>query len=247
MCGQLVAVHDGQADVEKRNLRRELCRHAQRGRCVVGDTRVVALAAERVGQHLGAVGVVVDDENSRSARSAARSALPRSSPCGLRIRRARARSTAAGTRTANSLPRPGPSLCADTEPPWRSTRFRTIVNPMPSPPCDRSMAWRSWTNRSKMRGSISGAMPMPVSRTRSTTSSSTRSAADRDAARRAGVYLAALVRRFETTWLRRVGSPSTRDRVVARPRSTCDCAARAAGSPSRWLWPRRPPSRRPRS
>ncbi len=65
----------------------------------------------------------------------------------------------------NSLPLPGPSLRADTVPPWRSTRLRTIVRPMPRPPCERSSACRSWTNRSKMRGSTSGEMPMPVSRT----------------------------------------------------------------------------------
>src|SRR5690349_16408785 len=44
----------------------------------------------------------------------------------------------AGSRTTNSLPRPGPSLCAETEPPWRSTRLRTIVNPTPRPPSERS-------------------------------------------------------------------------------------------------------------
>ena len=83
---------------------------------------------------------------------------------------AASRRAASGSRTMNSLPFPGPSLRADTEPPWRSTRLRTIVRPMPSPPCDRSSACRSCTNRSKMRGSTSGAMPMPVSRTDSTTS-----------------------------------------------------------------------------
>ena len=68
----------------------------------------------------------------------------------------------------NSLPVPGPSLRAETDPPCSSTRLRTIVRPMPRPPCERSSACRSCTNRSKMCGSISGAMPIPVSRTDST-------------------------------------------------------------------------------
>ena len=39
---------------------------------------------------------------------------------------------------------------------------------MPSPPCERSSERSACVKRSKMRGSSSGAMPTPVSRTRST-------------------------------------------------------------------------------
>ena len=42
---------------------------------------------------------------------------------------------------------------------------------MPNPPCERSRDRSACVNRSKTRGSISGAMPTPVSRTRSTASS----------------------------------------------------------------------------
>ena len=45
-----------------------------------------------------------------------------------------------GRRTMNSLPRPRPSLCTDTDPPCRSIRLRTIDSPSPNPPCDRSIA-----------------------------------------------------------------------------------------------------------
>jgi hypothetical protein len=37
---------------------------------------------------------------------------------------------------------------------------------MPRPPCERSIVCSTWTNGSKMRGSISGAIPMPSSATR---------------------------------------------------------------------------------
>ena len=39
-----------------------------------------------------------------------------------------------GSRTVNSLPRPGPSLSAVIVPPCSSTSFLTIVRPTPKPP-----------------------------------------------------------------------------------------------------------------
>jgi hypothetical protein len=44
----------------------------------------------------------------------------------------------AGSRTMNSLPLPGPSLLACTDPPCISARRRTSVRPIPNPPCARS-------------------------------------------------------------------------------------------------------------
>ena len=76
-----------------------------------------------------------------------------------------------GNRTMNSLPCPDPALVADTVPPCTSTRRRTRVRPMPSPPSDRSTARSTWVNRSNTLGNISGGMPMPLSRTRTTASS----------------------------------------------------------------------------
>ena len=80
-----------------------------------------------------------------------------------------------GRRTTNSLPCSSPALLGLTVPPCISTRFFTSVRPMPSPPCERVAAWSTCTNRSKILGSMSGAMPMPVSRTRSTASRPSRS------------------------------------------------------------------------
>ena len=70
----------------------------------------------------------------------------------------------------NSLPAPGPGLPARTLPPCISTRCLTSVRPMPSPPCDRSSVRSTCVNISKIRGSISGGMPTPLSRTLTDTS-----------------------------------------------------------------------------
>ena len=71
---------------------------------------------------------------------------------------------------------PGPSLSAVTVPPCISTRPFTSASPIPSPPVERSMLRSTWENMSKIRGKSSAGMPIPVSRTEMTTSSSRRSA-----------------------------------------------------------------------
>ena len=79
---------------------------------------------------------------------------------------------------------------------------------MPSPPWAFVEAWSTCTNNSKMRGSMSGAIPMPLSRTRSTAMSPSRSAVSQ--MRPPGsVYLAAFVSRLPTTWASRTGSASS--------------------------------------
>ncbi len=55
-------------------------------------------------------------------------------------------------------------------PPWRFTRSRTSASPMPSPLRMRSGDSSTWTKRSQTCASLSGEMPMPLSRTRITTS-----------------------------------------------------------------------------
>src|SRR6187399_1502123 len=89
----------------------------------------------------------------------------------------------AGSRMANALPRPSPSLWADTCPWCSSTIFFTSVSPMPSPPRDRSSDRSACTNGSNTRVSTSGAMPAPLSRISITTASSARGEVNR----RAGV------------------------------------------------------------
>ena len=79
-----------------------------------------------------------------------------------------AKAYARGSVTLNRAPSPGPSLSTSIVPPCSSTRLRTSVRPMPSPPCDRSSELCACTKRSNTRGSISGVIPMPSSRTRTT-------------------------------------------------------------------------------
>jgi hypothetical protein len=73
-----------------------------------------------------------------------------------------------GRRTTNSLPCPTPALWASTVPSCISTRLFTSVRPIPNPLTERSSDVSICTNISKMRGSWSAAMPMPLSRNRIT-------------------------------------------------------------------------------
>ncbi len=80
-------------------------------------------------------------------------------------------------------------------------------------------------NGSNTCGSISGGMPTPVSRTRTTTCPWSRSAV-RVIWPRGSVYLAALVSRFATTCASRTGSPST----SSPSRGTCTSSRCAPSS-----------------
>ena len=67
MEGQFVAVHDRQAEVEKRDVRRELRGHPQRGRRIICHSRFVAAPGEDLGQQLRPILIVIDDEDARRA------------------------------------------------------------------------------------------------------------------------------------------------------------------------------------
>ena len=227
---QLVAVHHRQADVEDRDVRAQLRRHLQRRRGVERDARVVAFLHEHFGEHLRRVFVVVDDEDAPACRFRPASRLP--APRVPHDEVSAARSATAGRRTTNSLPFPGPSLRADTEPPCSSTRLRTIVRPRPSPPCDRSSACRSCTNRSKMCGSISGGDADAGVLHRHLHVAVHLLRPHRDIAARRRV-LRGVRQQVRDDLASRVGSPSTRNPFAAPRRGACASAARAAGSPSR--------------
>jgi len=102
-----------------------------------------------------------------------------------------------GTLTVNVLPVPH-TLSARTSPPWSRTSSRTRASPMPDPSWVRPRAPSTRWNRSKRCGTWSAGMPVPVSRT----PSSTRGPARRRATsmRPARVNLKALDRRLRTTF-----------------------------------------------
>ena len=85
-----------------------------------------------------------------------------------------------------------------------SASERARVSPSPRPPSERASDRSPWAKSSNIRGSISGAMPMPVSRTRITISPPSR-AAESQIRPPSSVYLAALFSRFERICSRRVG------------------------------------------
>ena len=125
---------------------------------VVGGADVVAGELQLQRQRLGRVVVVVGDEDSlRLDRGNRRSALASDSE------RAASWVAMTGSRTVNSAPRPGPSLCTVTVPPCISVSRRTSARPIPSPPCARSDFECTCVNSSKIFGISSGAIPIPVS------------------------------------------------------------------------------------
>ena len=75
-----------------------------------------------------------------------------------------------GRRTRCPETRPG--LVAVTFPPCSSTMRLTSVRPIPSPPRNREIELSACSNKLKILDSSSGDMPMPWSRTRISTSSS---------------------------------------------------------------------------
>lgn len=76
---------------------------------------------------------------------------------------------------------------------------------MPRPPVVRSRVRSTWLNMSKMVGSDSAGMPIPVSRTVTTTSPPSRRA-ESQIFPPDSVYFEAFVRRLLNTWARRVRS-----------------------------------------
>ena len=61
---ELVAVHERQADIEERHLWLEVARERERGGTVVGDAYLMSLQCEELGQQVGRVLVVVDDQHA---------------------------------------------------------------------------------------------------------------------------------------------------------------------------------------
>ncbi len=64
----------------------------------------------------------------------------------------------------NVLPVPS-SLATPQSPPMSATSWLLIASPRPVPPYSRDVDVSAWTNGWKIRPSLSGAMPSPVSET----------------------------------------------------------------------------------
>ena len=108
--------------------------------------------------------------------------------------------------TRNVAPWPTPPLDASIVPPCISVSWRAIDSPRPSPPRSRAMPASAWRNRSKTCGRNSGAMPMPVSLTATSTCELTRSSRTCTLPPRF-VNLTAFDSRFHSTCCSRSGSP----------------------------------------
>mmetsp|Transcript_14956 Transcript_14956/g.58590 ORF Transcript_14956/g.58590 Transcript_14956/m.58590 type:complete len:388 (-) Transcript_14956:282-1445(-) len=134
-----------------------------------------------------------------------------------------------GSRSSNSLPRPG-VLRAVSSPPMRSTSARQMARPMPVPPKRRDAPASSCPNGVNRRASCSGAMPTPLSRTRSRQApSSSRAAVSRTWP--AGVNLTALTSNSVISWVSRAASPR---RAPAAPSSCGDSISHSSSSCLAW-------------
>ena len=177
--GDLVAVHAGQADVQEHDLGPV---GAGRPRWPAGPSWATWTSWPRSFRSRAspaAVSTLSSTTRTREPRRATRGGVARGA------RRPGGRRLQGGQPDGELAPLPGPSLAAATLPPCISASFWTSVRPMPEPPSERASERSPWANRSKIRGSSSGGMPTPVSRTRMTTSSPSRRAVS--AMRPAGV------------------------------------------------------------
>ena len=137
----------------------------QRRSTVVRNRDLGAERSQQRPEAIGGVLVVVDDQHRQPGQTLFRDRFR------LRAHSATRFASATGNRTMNSLPLPTPSLFASTLPPCISTRFRTSVSPIPSPPCARRSGRVRPARTSRRRAAASrAAMPMPVSRTVTTRS-----------------------------------------------------------------------------
>ena len=159
--GDVVAVHAGEADVEQDRRRDETprqCRapRGRRARCV---------------PRCRAAG------GARRNRPPRRGSRPRRGSAAKARRAPQRRGTAAdsrpagdplpeGSRTTKSLPMPGPPLRATIDAAVHLHEAPRQGQADAQPPWERSRDRSTCVNMSKIRGSISAGMPMPVSRTR---------------------------------------------------------------------------------
>ena len=202
MVRELEAVHHRQADIEQPHVGPEGVHQLQRLGAVAGHRRDVPRGGQRRGQHLGGILVVVDDEHALRRRRRRHVRRPaRGDPGRLLDRDARdphhelaALARAAAVRLDRAVVQR--DQAADDR------------QAQPSPPCALSIACRSWVNKSNTRGSISGSMPMPLSRTLSRTCSPSPPALIWISPC-GGVYFAALASRLLITCARRAGSAKT--------------------------------------
>ena len=165
----------------------------------MGEPGDVAQAGHRHVEHLRGIQIVFDNQDAKVVRE------PR--PPAVRPRRLSASCAALiGRRISTSVPWPGPGLRISIRPSCISTRRRASVSPMPRPPADRSRVGSACWNISNTRGRASGAIPIPVSRMRTTASSACWSAVNQICPPR-GVNFTALLRIFAKICTSRVPSP----------------------------------------
>ena len=126
----------------------------------------------------------------------------------LAVLAASAWTTASGSLRMISVPWPGPSLSARTQPPWLTASSRTRARPIPIPPRAPCGVRSACTNGSKIESRSRRSMPTPLSRT--LTSHATPLFRTPTCTSPPGwVNLSALFTRFPTIWTMRAASAST--------------------------------------
>jgi hypothetical protein len=126
----LEAVHVGQADVAKDDVRLELPRKGDPRSTVTSDAHLVTMQFQDLGEALRPVRV----------SSISKIVFGATLVVACRAVSGFESATTRGKRTRNSEPRPGPSLRALTVPRWSSTMLFTSASPSPRPPFVRASA-----------------------------------------------------------------------------------------------------------
>ena len=144
-------------------------------------------------------------------------------------------SSQAGRRRMKRLPWPTPGLSAWMVPPCIATRLRTTFRPTPRPPSERASERGPWVNRSKMCGSTSGAMPVPLSATVATTWSAS-PVTCRVMVPPSPVYFEAFPSRLVNTWARRTRSPQVPSGSGGSSTSSCWPRSRTRGMTVSTAW-----------
>src|SRR5689334_22212318 len=150
-----------------------LARDFQAAGSIVGDDYIEAILGQASLHELGQLLVIVDNQDRGAVHPCVPVAtLSRSlatfvdAGAGSATASFPAACSAAGSTAVKIAPFPAPSLAALTEPPCASTRAWQIASPSPSPPNRSATSRSACSNASKIADIRSGAMPMPLSVTR---------------------------------------------------------------------------------
>ena len=217
-CADLVAVELRQADVEQHDVGPEALGRIDRFEAVVGGGRFVALSSQQHGQARGRVAIVVDDQDASAV-------VTRScSPVAVSGLFAGALSTRTGKRTMNSLPCPRPVAAGFDAAAVHFDQPLDQGEADSQPPLRRGLRAVDLREHVEDAATCSGAMPMPLSLTETTTSSPSTRGAEPEAPAGLRVLGGCCSANWRKPGPGRPGSASSDDRLLGQVDRPSDVA-----------------------